>query len=185
MIRANSSRPPMTLPIRIHSEMGIALPFNTSSTVYQGEERHLSQNHLELIQNPKKCNGGVLLTSLQAVSAPRVMRLVSWAVRRYAPMILADLYLAFKWRQMSKLKLGTNAVEHWPKIEHLKSAEGSITFRKKSSWTLRLTRMITLCPFGTCLTSHTTSVHHDRLQFWADGRMKNLLWSTLELSSAL
>lgn len=33
MIRARSSKPPMMLPIRIHSEMGIARPFSTSSTV--------------------------------------------------------------------------------------------------------------------------------------------------------
>lgn len=35
MIRASSSKPPMMLPIRIHSEMGIALPFSTSNTVYR------------------------------------------------------------------------------------------------------------------------------------------------------
>lgn len=34
MMRASSSKPPIMLPIRIHSEMGIARPFNTSSTVY-------------------------------------------------------------------------------------------------------------------------------------------------------
>lgn len=34
-MRARSSKPPMMLPIRIHSEMGIARPFSTSSTVYR------------------------------------------------------------------------------------------------------------------------------------------------------
>lgn len=34
MIRASSSKPPMMLPIRIQSEMGIARPLRTSSTVY-------------------------------------------------------------------------------------------------------------------------------------------------------
>lgn len=34
MISASSSRPPMILPIRIHREIGIDRPFNTSNTVY-------------------------------------------------------------------------------------------------------------------------------------------------------
>lgn len=35
MISARSSNPPMMLPIRIHREIGMARPFNTSSMVYQ------------------------------------------------------------------------------------------------------------------------------------------------------
>lgn len=35
MIRASSSKPPMMLPIRIQSEMGIARPLRTSSIVYK------------------------------------------------------------------------------------------------------------------------------------------------------
>lgn len=39
-----------------------------------------------------------------------------------------------------------------------------LTFLKKSSWTLRLTRMMTSSL--SCRTSHTISVHHDLLQFY-------------------
>lgn len=35
MIRASSSKPPIMLPIKIQSEMGIARPLRTSSTVYR------------------------------------------------------------------------------------------------------------------------------------------------------
>lgn len=38
IIRDRSSKPPMTLPIRIQSEIGMARPFRTSRTVWTREE---------------------------------------------------------------------------------------------------------------------------------------------------
>lgn len=49
----------------------------------------------------------------------------------------------------------------------------SLTFLKKSSWTLRLTRTTAACPLRSCWTSQTTSVHHDLLQFYTRRRKHN------------
>lgn len=38
MMSDRSSKPPMTLPIRIQSEMGMARPFRTSRTVWAGRK---------------------------------------------------------------------------------------------------------------------------------------------------
>lgn len=75
MMSDRSSKPPMTLPIRIQSEMGMARPFRTSSTVWAG--RKTGQ-----CQSKSRSSPSYLLTSLQTVSFPRVMRFVSWAARR-------------------------------------------------------------------------------------------------------
>lgn len=56
------------------------------------------------------------------------------------------------------------------KNQNWKWLVSAVTFLKKSSWTLRLTRMMAVCPLRICLTSQTTSVHHDLLQFYTNER---------------
>lgn len=65
--------------------------------------------------------------------------------------------------------------QEWAKNRHLRTAI-RLTFLKKSSWTLLLMRMTTACPFRSCWTPQTTSVHHDRLQFWPTGRHFQMCW---------
>lgn len=91
-MRASSNRPPMMLPIKIQSEMGMARPFSTSSTVWSEETSGGRSEVIKTTGSPSAPLSG--LTSPRSIPAPRVMRLVSWAVRSKALTILTDLYLA-------------------------------------------------------------------------------------------